>query len=89
MYQDTSRQAYASIVQRINEKQTAVLRALLEGGAMTNKELSRYMEMEINRITPRTGELVAMGFIREKERVPDFETGRRAIRWEADRTDLI
>lgn len=89
MVTSTSREAYASIVHRISDKQTEVLMALMNGGAMTNKEISRYMHREINTITPRTGELVKMGFIFEKEKVPDFETGRRASRWEAYTDKLI
>ena len=85
MVTETSRAAYASIAHHINDKQREVLQALLEGGAMTNKEISRYMRREINTITPRTGELLKMGFIYKACEVPDFETGRRASRWEAHR----
>lgn len=89
MYSSNSREAYASIATHINEKQREVLQAILEGGAMTNKEISRYMRREINTITPRTGELCKMGFIYEACKVPDFETGRRASKWEAHRDWMV
>lgn len=88
-YAANSREAYASIVHRISDKQTEVLMALMRSGAMTNKEISRYMDREINTITPRTGELFKMGLIFEKDKVPDFETGRTASRWEAYMDKLI
>lgn len=89
MMRSTSKEAYASIASHISDKQRDVLMALLRGGAMTNKEISRYIGKEINTITPRTGELFQGGLIYEKEKVPDFETGRTAIRWEARREYLV
>lgn len=78
---DTSLQAYNSILPDLSRKQKAVMGALflLRGGA-TNEEISNYLHLPINTITPRTGELMEKGLIARGEKVKG-SSGRCAYKY--------
>ena len=79
--QETSLEAYRLEVEpNLGPRQKAVLDAFGDE-AYTNHELSRRLDWEINRITPRVLELRAKGLIQEHCRRADEVTGRRAICW--------
>lgn len=73
----TSLEAYDSV--DIGARQREVLNAIRELGAATDKEIARFLGWEINRITPRRGELVAAGLVKERGVVE--QNGRKAITW--------
>lgn len=55
---DTSLQAFASIQDHLSWCRSKVLGAIKELGEAPNKEIAKYLKWEINRVTPRTNELV-------------------------------
>lgn len=80
--QTTSLKAYAEEIEpTLGYRQDMVLKALQNVGPMTNKETARYLEMEINSITPRMNELVKMGLVGEVDKRHCKITGRTAIVW--------
>lgn len=81
MIQDTSRESFHNIQPQIGQRQKEVLDAFYEHGPMTNTELSRVIELPINMVTPRTNELVKMGYVKLSHRRPCKITGRSAIVW--------
>lgn len=86
--QDTSREAFHDIQPELGDRQHEVLKAFRTHGPMTNTELSRIIGLPINMITPRTNELVKLGFVKEHSRRPCKITGRRAIVWGTKETLL-
>jgi hypothetical protein len=66
--QETSLWAYAQATQNLGAKQKEVLDALRFFPDATNAEIARAMNWPVNRVTPRTGELVKIGLIFKVER---------------------
>ena len=60
---DTSLMAYDKVLEKLNHKQRVVLDGFKRYGPITNKELAKRMGIEINKITPRSGELRDQGLI--------------------------
>lgn len=80
--QQTSRIAYREEIKpTLGIRQEATLYALRRLGPSTNKEVSRWLELEINSITPRMYELVKKGLVREWGTRLCKITGRRCIAW--------
>jgi len=83
MLQDTSLANYENEVRpKLGEKQAAVRRLLLaypEG--LTNAEIGQLLGWTINRVTPRTGELVQMRAAKDAGRRPCRVTGNMAHVW--------
>lgn len=81
--QKTSLSAYRTEIEgTLGERQSEVLAALITRNGMTDKELARELGREINTITPRRNELVALGLVREHCKRPCGITGRTALCWE-------
>ncbi len=89
MLQATSREAFAGIAPHLGERQQEVLAAFYKNGPMTNSELSEFLGIRINAITPRTNELVKMGLVHEHDRRPCRVTGSKAIVWSAYKETLF
>jgi len=79
--QTTSLFAYQQIKQTLGERQRAVLDELAKHTDMTNGELAAALGWSINRVTPRTNELVKQGRVAEACRRADKVTGRTCIAW--------
>ncbi len=80
-YNQNSLFAYSFITPKLNEKQKEVYDAMrMMNRRFTDKDLAHYMGYEINRITPRRGELLKKGMIRKSGDV--IQNGRRASLWE-------
>ncbi len=77
--QTTSKQAYASIVPSLGFKQQVILNALKSLGPSTHKEIAHYLGLEINKVTPRVGELVKLGLV--EDRGKKEQDGRKALVW--------
>lgn len=82
MIQETSAQAYYTILGKLGRKQEEVYLAIKRLGDATNSELSEELGLSINRITPRTKELRDYGLVGEAFRRPCNITGMMAIAWE-------
>jgi len=59
----TSLDAYNEVKPQLGQRQREVYDAIKELGSVTNNELSHYLRLPINQITPRTNELVKMGYV--------------------------
>jgi hypothetical protein len=58
-----------------------VFKAICTIGICNDRELADYLNWPINRITPRRGELVQLGFIMQEKKQADPETGRKVSYW--------
>lgn len=63
MVTQTSLYAYSEALIGLNEKQQKVLEAIISLGKCYDKQIARFLGWEINSITPRRLELLAMGKI--------------------------
>ena len=79
---DTSIAAYMAIKPTLGYRQEEVLTALKQLGSATNLEISRFLDIPINQITPRTNELVKMELVGEKQKRTCTISKRRCIAWE-------
>lgn len=88
--QQTSLQAYNDKVKpELGARQEFVLNGLKHLKSATNLELSVYLELPINQLTPRIFELRELGLVREHEKRTCRISGRRAISWEVTRETLF
>jgi len=87
--QNTSRLAYSEISQDLGSRQAEVLEVIRSAKSITNTEISQKLGYSINRITPRTNELVKAGLVCEDEKRPCKITGRLAIAWKVAKTTLF
>lgn len=78
-YQETSREAYDSVLETLGARQVAVYHTLKMKGPFTDKELAKEIGWDINCVTPRRGELVERKLVEQK----GFKVigKRRAIVW--------
>lgn len=87
--QETSKEAYQSILEHLGPKQQMLYDAFKEHGAHTNLEMAYQLHWPINRITPRCLELRDRGLIVEVERRPCRKSGRTAIVWSIPKATLF
>jgi hypothetical protein len=80
MLQDTTLAAYETIRAHLNEKQRKVRYVLQKFGPMTDKQIAEALGWEINRVTPRRGELGKLGELEDLATVPGH-TGRPVHLW--------
>ena len=83
----TSIEAYSRIKKELGKRQQEVYDGFLGNGTCTNLELSRSLGIPINQITPRTNELVKLGFVAEVEKRVCGVSGRKAISWRVKKSD--
>lgn len=76
----TSREAYASLLPKLSEKQQLVLDALGELGVANNRTIARQLGWEINRVTGRVKELRDKGRV-ELAHTNISETGVKNKYW--------
>ncbi len=78
MYRETSREAYITV--DISDKQRIVLQYIVENQPCTNLQIATGLGWAINRVTPRTGELVQKGHVQESGYTIQ-PSGRKAHMW--------
>ena len=78
----TSLIAFSQIVESLGDRQMQVLKCIKEiGQPCSNLQISKYLHLPINSITPRVLELRKKGIVM-MDRVGDCEfTGRKVIYW--------
>jgi len=81
MVRDTSILAYTDIKPELGDRQQKVYDAIKKLGCPTNLEISKYLKIPINSITPRTNELVEQGLVVLCEKRPCTFTGRTCCSW--------
>lgn len=84
MIQQTSQEAFSKMIPKLPESQFTVWSALRERAeGMTNAEISYHLQRPINTITPRTNELVRLGYVKEFGKRQCRITGSQAMVWVA------
>ncbi len=83
LVQDTSLEAYHDI-ENLSEKRRKVFEAIKILGEACNLDIAYYLKWPINRVTPRTNELVKMQWVREAKRDITPKTGKRVIYWKVN-----
>ena len=74
MHQQTSLDAFESIKPELGKRQVQVLNAIRYHHMATNKQLSDFLGIPINQITPRTNELVKNNLVKDSgQRKKDFK----------------
>lgn len=84
--QETSLRVYRDEVEpTLGKRQKIVYEAFKQKEEWTNSELSSFLGIPINAITPRVFELRQKGLVQEAKRRPCKVTGRTCIAWEIKR----
>lgn len=80
MMQQTSLQAYGELSnKKLSERQQAVYRAIIIYQPCTDKDIAFRLGWEINKVTPRRGELVNTDFVIPYKTI--VQDGRKAVTW--------
>lgn len=78
----TSIEAYEKIKPTIGKRQREVLELLMRVGALNNTEISQWLNLPVNRITPRVKELREKGLVEEAYKA-EGSYGMRVSYWKA------
>lgn len=79
---DTSKMAYEEVSDRIGAKQQLVLSTIAKAKRpVNNQEISNYLSLPINTITPRTNELLALDKIELAFKAVYPVSGRKVCYW--------
>ncbi len=76
----TSLMAYESIQKELSARQELVYHTISRYGAVSDKQLAKWLGWPINCVTPRRNELVKLGRVRECDVV--IQDKRRVYLWE-------
>ncbi len=87
--QSTSRLAYETIKPELGDRQRAVYEEIKKLQPCTNMEIGHSMYVSINNVTPRTNELVKMGYVHAWGKRECKITGRKAIAWQLTKETLF
>ena len=79
--QETSLEAFESIRSDIGKMQELMLTTIYANPGMSNHDISRYLCLEINKVTPRVKEIRDMGLVYCSGTKRDRLTGRRVLCW--------
>ena len=77
----TSLPAYHEAKEGLNDKQQKVYTAINEIGICNDRMITEYLGWPINTVTPRRGELLTLGKIRELKKDKDPLTNRTTSWW--------
>ena len=80
MAQQTSIEAFHEL-ERLPEKRRVVYEAIRAMKEACNLDVAYYLRIPINRVTPRTNELVKLGLVEEAKKDISSRTGKRVIFW--------
>jgi len=78
--QQTSIEAFYDL-EKLPEKRRAVYDAIAKLGEACNLDIAYELRWPINRVTPRTNELVAKGLVEQSKQAVTPRTGRKVIYW--------
>lgn len=81
MIQQTSMEAYNSIIVELGDRQQVVYDTIVEGSGLCNHDIAWILGLEINQITPRVKELCDMGLVCQCGSKYDDNTGRHVMTW--------
>lgn len=80
---ETSIRAYESIKATLGNRQLAVYDVIRDKGPICNFDIAREMFVSIDRVTPRTTELVTAGVVVEAYKAKCEATNRTVLHWKA------
>ncbi len=83
MFQQSSIDAYLSVIPSIGERQRAVYAALAKIGPASNMEIAQYLRWSVNQVTPRIFELRKIGWVIDDGLRECKITGRVVHVWRA------
>ena len=69
----------------INDRQKSVYSVLTVHGNCTNREIAKYLQWDINRVTGRVTELVNKGMVNAHGTKFDHETNRTVTVWKVSK----
>ena len=85
MMQETSLKAYEEVKESLGKRQKVIYAiikmASLQGKDITNLEITQFVNLPINSVTPRVFELRQKDLVEEKRKRVCAVSGRRAIAW--------
>lgn len=84
---NTAIQSYHEIIDSLPDRRKRVYEALLELKTACNLDVAEFLDLPINRITPRMNELVKLGVVTEDHRGLCGRTGKRVIYWKVNREE--
>lgn len=87
LVQQTQLESYHGL-RDVGAKQEIVYRAISTLGRASDYDVANYLNLPINRITPRRNELFRMGLVKEATRDISPHTGKRVIFWTIAEWDL-
>lgn len=79
--QPTSIEAYKSIQPTLGDMQRFIYKAIQKNPGMSNHDISRFLQLEINKVTPRVKELRTMNLVIFSHYKKDRKTGRKVMCW--------
>ena len=82
MIQQTSIEAYKEILPELGHRQQIVLDVIACHPGMSNHDIARFLNWEINTITPRVNELRELGVVDYHSTKVDRVTNRNVMTWE-------
>jgi len=82
MIQQTSLESYKALLPTLSERQQIVLEVIQQHPGMSNHDIARYLNWEINCVTPRVSELRDKGRIDLCSFKIDRITERKVMTWE-------
>ena len=83
MIQQTSLESYKAIIPTLSDRQKVVFDVINEHHGMSNHDISRFLGLEINCVTPRVNELRDLGVVDLFGFKTDKLTDRKVMCWEA------
>ena len=79
--QQTSMEAFESMIPLLNERQSVVYDVIRDHPGMSNHDIARFLHWEINCVTPRVNELRELGVVVFHGTKVDRVTGRNVMCW--------
>lgn len=80
--QQTSLEAYKAILPELSDKQQTIFEVIAKHPNMSNHDIARFLNWEINTVTPRVNELREMGVVGYRGDKLDRTTNRNVMMWE-------
>jgi len=80
--QQTSLETYKAILPTLSERQQMIFEVIQRHPGMSNHDIARYLDWEINCVTPRVNELRAKQVVGLHSEKTDRITGVKVMTWE-------
>ena len=85
MIRKTQVESFKETLKTISDRQKSVYSVLTVHGNCTNREIAKYLQWDINRVTGRVTELVSKGMVSAHGTKFDHETNRTVTVWKVSK----